>query len=210
MPSGLIKKYKERQAISRLKNKDKDVFILAYDEYGAEINRFIYYKVGREDEANDLTSQVFLKTWEHIQNKSLLEAKTLRALFYHIARNIVIDYYRKKNVSEDSISLDDENKKIDVVDDKSGEDLSIEKIDKESDLELIESKLSLLKEEYRDIIVMRFINELSPEEISEITGKSKGNVRVLIHRSLKALRDLVSEEIEEEKDEDKKASEIKE
>ena len=59
MPSGLIKKYKERQAISRLKNKDKDVFILAYDKYGAEINRFIYYKVGREDEANDLTSQVF-------------------------------------------------------------------------------------------------------------------------------------------------------
>ncbi len=203
MPSGLIKKYKQRQAISRLKNKDKDVFISAYDEYGAEINRFIYYKVGREDEANDLTSQVFLKTWEHIQNKSLLEAKTLRALFYHIARNIVIDYYRKKNVSEDSISLDDENKKIDVVDDKSGEDLSIEKIDKKSDLELIESKLPLLKEEYRDIIVMRFINELSPEEIAEITGKSKGNVRVLIHRSLKALRDLVSEELEEEKKEKK-------
>jgi RNA polymerase sigma-70 factor (ECF subfamily) len=210
MPSGLIKKYKEKQALSRLKRKDKEVFISAYDKYGEEINRFIFYKVGKREEANDLTSQVFLKTWEHIQNKSLIKTKTIRALFYRIARNIVIDYYRQKSSeTSEELSLDSDDNHIDIEDEASGEDSSITNIDRKSEIELIESKLYLLKEDYREIIVMRFVNDLSPDEIAEISGRSKGNVRVLIHRSLKALKDLVSDEMkkkevkEEDKEEDK-------
>ncbi|MDA3802516.1 MAG: RNA polymerase sigma factor [Patescibacteria group bacterium] len=208
MPSGLIKKYKEKQALSRLKRKDKEVFISAYDKYGSEINRFIYYKVGKREEANDLTSQVFLKTWEHIQNKSLIKTNTIRALFYRIARNIVIDYYRQKSSeTSEEISLDSDDNHIDIEDMASGENSSIDSIDRKSERELIESKLYFLKEDYREIIVMRFVNDLSPDEIAEISGKSKGNVRVLIHRSLKALRDLVSDEMKEKEDRLNKESE---
>ena len=199
MPSGLIKKYKNRQAISRLKRKDKEVFISAYDEYSSEINRFIYFKVGNREEANDLTSLVFLKTWNHIQNKSLTEAKTLRALFYRIARNIIVDHYREKGAKGgmENLSLDDENLDLEVVDSSLSEEDILEKVDKEKDLELIKKNLNLLKEEYREVIIMRFVNDLSPEEIADISSKSRGAVRVLIHRALKALRELVEDDLEE-------------
>ena len=51
-----------------------------------------------------------------------------------------------------------------------------------------------IKEEYREVIIFRFINELSIKEIAEILDKTKGNVRVLVYRALKALKELLSEE----------------
>ena len=65
------------------------------------------------------------------------------------------------------------------------------RIDQEADLERIKSKLPLLKEEYREVIIMRFINDLTLEEIADISGKKIGNIRVLIHRALSALKTLV-------------------
>ncbi len=60
-----------------------------------------------------------------------------------------------------------------------------------SDIKLIESKLLELKDEYQEVIILRYVDELSISEISEIMEKPKGNVRVLLHRSLKALRELL-------------------
>jgi RNA polymerase sigma-70 factor (ECF subfamily) len=186
----LAKKYQEKKTISRLKNKDKEVFIKVYDDFGDDIYRFVYFKVGGVEEAKDLTSMIFLKTWNHIQNNTLTSADTLRALIYKIARTSIVDYYRETG-SKLEISLDDEANPIDLPDEK--RDLSAD-LDKNADLERIKSKLPYLKEEYREIIVLKFINDLEIEEISDVTGKSKGNVRVLLHRALTALKDLVSEE----------------
>jgi len=63
-----------------------------------------------------------------------------------------------------------------------------------SDLMVIETKLPELKEEYREVIIMRYINELSIKEIAEILDKSKGNVRVLIYRALSVLRELMNQD----------------
>ena len=183
----LVKKFQDQQLLRRLKNRDREAFIRVYDENVKEIYRFVYFKVGRRDEADDLTSVIFLKAWHHIQNKTLEDAGTLRALLYKIARTSIIDYYRDKG-GKTTASLDDEENKIELVDESV--DLEAD-LDKAADLELIRKQLPRLKEEYREIIVMRFVNELSLDEIAEISGKSKGNVRVLLHRSLSALRDLV-------------------
>lgn len=191
MPNNLVKKFKDKQAISRLKSKDKDAFIKAYDENALEINRFIYFKVGNREEADDLTSNVFLKTWNHIQNKTLTDAKTLRALLYKIARNVVIDYYRSSNTK--SISLNDEENPIDVIDEESGLENLHADMDQATDIKLIMSKLPLLKDEYREVVIMKFVSDLSLEEIADISGKTKGNVRVLIYRALKALKELMEE-----------------
>lgn len=187
----LVQKFKDKQILSRLKNRDKETFIAVYDANVKEINRFVYFKIGNREEANDLTSMIFLKAWNHIQNKTLEDAKTLRALLYKIARNAIIDYYRESG-SKLTASLDDEDNKIEVIDDSLGSD---ERIDQEADFEKIRRQLPLLKEEYREVIIMRFINDLSLDEIAEISGKKKGNVRVLLHRALNALRELVEKEI---------------
>lgn len=193
MPSNLIEKFKNRQSLGRLKSHDKEAFVQAYDDNVSDIYRFVYFKVGNKEEANDLTSMVFLKTWNYIQTNSLEDSKTLRALLYKIARTTVIDYYRENN-GRVNASLDDEDNKIDIIDDSVDPQ---EKLDESADLALIKSKLPLLKEEYREVVIMRFISDLTLEEIAEISGKKKGNVRVLLHRALSALKELVEAEMGE-------------
>jgi len=198
MARGIVRQFQDKRALSRLNNRDKEAFIKAYDENVAEIYRFVYFKIGHQEEAHDLTSMIFLKTWNHIQNKTLEDAKTLRALLYKIARTSIIDYYRDTGAKmKATLSLDNEEHPLDLPD-KDAPDLN-ENLDLKTDFQLIKSKLPLLKEEYREVIIMRFINDLSLEEIADVTGKSRGALRVLIHRALSALRGLVEKELKEQK-----------
>ncbi len=187
MANNLIEKFKNKQAFSKLKSRDKEAFIKVYDESVKDIYRFVYFKIGSKEEANDITSMIFLKTWNHIQNNSLEDSKTLRALLYKIARSTIIDHYRETG-NKKIASLDDEENKIDVADETQAPQ---DRMDQAANMELIKSKLPLLKEEYREVIIMKFINDLTLEEIADISGKTKGNLRVLLHRALGALRELV-------------------
>lgn len=190
MSQAFGRKIKDQKIISRLKNKDKEAFIKLYDEQAADIYRFTYFKVGRVEEAKDLTSIIFLKTWNHIQTNSLVDAKTLRGLLYKIARTSIVDYYRESGQKR-NLSIDDENHPLDLPDDS----INLEEtVEKNRRLALIKSKLPLLKDEYREIIVLRFINELEIDEIMEATGKTRGSVRVLIHRSITALKKMMPSE----------------
>lgn len=190
MPIKIVKKFHNKQVLDRLKKRDQATFTTVYDENVADIYRFIYFKLGNEEEAKDLTSIVFLKTWNHIQNNSLEDAKTLRALLYKVARNAIIDHYRERG-SRKPISIDDEQNKFDIADESLDE---TSRLDQAADIELIRKKLPFLKEEYREIIIMRFINDLTLEEIADVTKKSRGNVRVIIHRALTALKELILED----------------
>ncbi|MFA5644600.1 MAG: RNA polymerase sigma factor [Patescibacteria group bacterium] len=185
----IIEKLKEHNIKDRLKKRDQSAFEELYDQSIDDIYRFIYFKIGKKDEANDLSSSVFLKTWEHIQKNSISNKETLRALLYKIARNVIIDYYRQRR--GDNLSLDDENNKIDVVDEEYNLEMEITVKDDHDRLML---KIMELKNEYREILIMRFVNDLSLEEIADITGKKKINVRVILHRAIKALKEMVGEE----------------
>jgi len=182
------KSHTDKKLFSRVKKKDKDAFIEAYDLYIDDIYRFVYFKVSSSQEAEDLTSTVFLKTWNYIQHQNIDKAKSLRALIYKIARNLIIDHYR--STKKIDASIDDENAGISIVDEKQN---IARQAETSSDFKIVEENLLKLKDEYREIIVMRFIDELSFTEIAQILGKSKDNVRVLVHRALGALRDLLKE-----------------
>jgi RNA polymerase sigma-70 factor, ECF subfamily len=181
--------FKEKILFSRLKNKDKEAFVQAYDLHVDNIYRFIYFKVGCKEEAQDLSSMVFLKAWNHIQTNTLTDFKTLKSLLYKIARNAIIDHYRENNKKSTAV-LGCEVGEIDVIDDN--QDL-VKKIETAFDFSIVEKKLAEMKDEYREIIILRFIEELSIGEIAEILNKSKGNVRILTFRALKALKDLMEE-----------------
>jgi RNA polymerase sigma-70 factor (ECF subfamily) len=113
-------------------------------------------------------------------------------LVYKIARHAIIDHYRESS-SKLEVSLDDEDHPIDIVDDS--QDLA-EDVDRKNNLALLREQLPLLKEEYREVVVLRFVNDLSLEEIADVTGKSRGNVRVILHRALSALKEMVEKELE--------------
>lgn len=188
-----IKKFKDKREVSKLKSHDKEAFIRAYDDNVKDIHRFVYFKIGKKEDADDLTSMIFLKAWNHIQNNTLEDAKTLRALLYKIARNSIIDHYRNSG-NKLSASLDDEENPIEIATAEGDQRDQQEKLDQAANLELIKNKLPLLKEEYRELIIMKFVNDLTLEEMADITGKNRGNIRVLLHRALKSLRELVGED----------------
>lgn len=173
------------------KHKDKQAFVEAYDLYVDQIFRFVFFKVGTKEEAEDLTSMVFLKCWNYVYEGHLGDYQTLKALLYKIARNTIIDHYRK-NGKRQEVSLDDANGSPVIIDPK--QDPEDQAATSFEFTRLMEDKLPQLKDEYREVIVLRFINELSIAEISKVLGKTAGNVRVMIHRALESLQHLVKDE----------------
>lgn len=178
---------KEKILFVKLKNKDKNAFVQAYDKYVDQIYRFIYFKVSDVDEANDLTSQVFLKTWNHIQSNGISDEKSLRAFFYRVARNVVIDYYRAESKKE-TVPLD-------LVEGFVADKISLEgEVRDKLDAEKVLSRLNELKSEYREVMVFHFVEELSIKEIAEALGKTSGNVRVILHRAIKTYKQIINEQ----------------
>ncbi len=167
----------------RVINKDHVAFGQFYDIYVDKIYRFVYFKVNSEDDAKDLTSEVFLKTWQYIKADKAI--KNLNAFIYMVARNCVIDFYRarsRKTENEEIISETHFN----IAEDS----LLLKKMN-DSEVAAVLVALSALKEEYREAIILHYLDELSVKEMSHILEKSPGAVRVLLYRALNALKSAV-------------------
>ena len=178
----------EKYLILKAKTKDQDAYSKVYNLYAERIYRFIYFKVSSQEEAQDLTSEVFLKTWQYILDGK--DIKNLNALFYKVARNLVIDHYRKS--SQKDLPLEKEiYQQKELI-----EDQIEEKIDVQLDFNKLESKIKLLKNEYQEVILLRYVEDLSIKEIAEVLEKKKGNVRVILYRAVNALKELMEEESE--------------
>lgn len=172
--------------------KDPEAFGSIYDEYATRIYRFVYFKVSSEEEAQDLTADVFLKAWQYLLDESGKDVRNLGALLYGIARNRVIDFYRSRAVKE-TVSLSEE------AEDKLADERHLdEKTEAKIDVELLGRQLRSLKDEYREVLVLRYLDEMSISEIADVLDKPAGNVRVLIHRALEAIKKHVRQESREQ------------
>lgn len=180
-------KFQEKLLLLKLKKKDPEAFAQLYDLYVTPIYRFIYFKVATRHDAEDLTSEAFLKVWQYI-NETEEVIENLRALLYKTARNLVIDSYRRKarkDVTQDQEILNN-------IEDERQQNL-LTQIENKFAMRNIELVLRKLKDDYREVIILRFIEELSIAEIAKILDKSKGSVRVILHRALKVVRQLLKQ-----------------
>lgn len=175
---------KEKIAFLRLKSGDAEAFGYFYDKYVKQVYRFIIIKVSDKQQAEDLTQEVFLKTWQHLVDQKGLS--NFRAFVFRIARNIVIDYYRKKNIQ--SLPLD--------YADEVEEDLQVpEKIEIALDAESLLKYLKQLKPEYQEVLILRYLEEMSFDEIAEIMQKDKDNIRVTLHRAANKLKESIKKNL---------------
>jgi len=181
--------FKQKLLLIRAQNGDSEAFGEIYDLYVDKIYRFIFFKVSSHETAEDLTAEVFLKTWQYIIEPDSREVGNLNALLYQSARNIVIDYYRSTIRRE--VLTDGESLKL--IEDSRQQSL-LEKVEELTEVENIETNLRKLKDEYREVIILKFIDELSNKEISKILDKSTGAVRVLVHRALNVLKNTIIED----------------
>lgn len=180
----------DKSLFKQLQQQDKQAFLAAYDLYLDDIFRFILFKVNDVEKAEDITSTVFLKVWDCVQNNRLKDHKTLKPFLYKVARNLVIDYYRTKS-RQPEISYHHDPDSLNLV---SKENDFVKQLSIASDFGQVEKKLLELKDEYREVIILRYVNELSVAEIAATLEKNRGNVSVLLFRALKALREITKEE----------------
>lgn len=163
--------------------KTEEQFIAAYDRFAPAILRHIFYRVSDQALAEDLTQETFFKAWRNISSGEK-NVENYKAFFYRIANNLIIDHYRQKDKKPSSI--EDVNE-IEISYDPTQEKEMEHKIN----IEIVEEKLKELGEEYRDILIMRYVDDLSVKEISSITGKTPNSVSVIIHRGVKMLKNKI-------------------
>src|SRR3989338_4201675 len=158
-------------------------FSKIYDTYNGKIYRFIYLKVESREVAEDLASEVFLSAWESYQDKirnPKSEIRNIQAYLYQIARNAVSDHHGSKKVRTVSV---DENTDIPDREDPVEEQAMIS-----LEIERIKGVLKELNNDYQDLIIWKYLDELSYPEIAQITGKTEDTVRVGVHRAMQALK----------------------
>lgn len=164
---------------SGLVSGDPESFSSLYDFYVENIYRFIYFKVNSAD-AEDLTEIVFIKVWEN-RKKFDGSKSSISSWIYTIARNTVIDHYRVfKNVEALNETFEDDgsnNPKVIAEDNLISHKLR--------------SAIHKLSPNYRDLVLLRFIEDMSYAEIAGVLGKSEGSIRIMQFRAMKELKNIL-------------------
>ncbi|MDO8486525.1 MAG: RNA polymerase sigma factor [Candidatus Staskawiczbacteria bacterium] len=171
----------------------KEKFSEIYDQYIDKIYKFVYFKVSSQEIAEDITSKVFLKGWEAFQSHGLGNRDILNtnAFLYQIARNAVTDHYRE-NAKIKVISADITPQIV-----APGAGLE-EKAILSSEFQEVKVAIQNLKQDYQDIIICHYIDDMKIPEIALIMSKPEGTVRVMLHRGLKALKkEMESKKVQE-------------
>ncbi|MFZ2038594.1 MAG: RNA polymerase sigma factor [Minisyncoccia bacterium] len=173
-----------KQLIIEAKAGDTRAFGQVYNEYLTPIYRYIYFRVGDKSLADDLTQEVFLKIFVSLDNLKISENSPL-TYFYTVARNLLIDNYRKKKIP----TMDDEEAENRLVEISNPENqaITIENSDRLSEA------LQEIPENEADVLVLKFIDDYPNREISKIMGKSEEAIRQLQSRGLKSLRKIISQ-----------------
>ena len=159
-------------------------FSQIYDQHVKKIYRFIYLKVSLVETAEDLSSEVFLRLYRHIQtNNPVIDNP--QAFLYQIARNVIADHYRSKKITV--VSIEKTTIEIEDIQERTKEqgEVSLE-------MDRIKEAIAKLQSDYQDLIIWRYVDELTVPEIAQITGKTEENVRVGVHRAMQALKGKVS------------------
>ncbi len=172
----------EQKLVETAKSGDSSAFGLLYDYYLPKIYRFVLIKAGHREVAEDITHLVFLKAWENIDRYSY-RGYSFGSWLYRIARNTVMDHYRS---SSPQVYIDDTFIEPESDTPRPGENIDI-KFESERIIAVM-AKLSALEQ---DVIIMRFIEDLPTKEIAETVGKSEGAVKLIQHRAMKKLKELL-------------------
>lgn len=157
-----------------------------YETYQEQIYRFILLRVSHQETASDISQEVFHHLLIATRGKER-GIENIRAFLYQIARNLVIDHYRSTVIT---YSLESEGEDGEYTRQIAYEGPGADEIlDHEYTAEEIRKALSAIKKQHREIVEMRYLQQLDISEIAEKLGKSEGAIRVQIHRAIDELRD---------------------
>lgn len=175
--------------IERISEGDDAGFVEILNFYIKPVFNFVYRICGNSKDAEDITQEVFIKLWKNL--KKYRPGTSFKAWLFSIARNTAIDWLRKKKNINFSAFEDEEgeNKLFDSVVDESPwpDDLAI----KAENSEMIEGFISKLPAIYKEVIVLRYKNQLTFDEIGEVIGRPANTVKSQHQRALNYLKKML-------------------
>lgn len=173
----------ERELIERARQGDKGAMSILYDHYVESIFQYISYRVESEPVAEDLTGDVFLRMVRGLPTYQYTGAP-LGAWLFRIAANRIADYYREdRQMSGEDVPEETRSQEDDPLDQLAQHEEHIQ----------LKAALQSLSEEYQNILLLRFVKELSHAEVAEVMGKTAAAVRIMQHRALKALAGVLGQ-----------------
>lgn len=157
------------------KSGDTPAFGQLYDMFVRKIYDFVYYKTLNKEVAEDLVSTIFTKAWKKIDQ---FNSESFPAWLYAIGRRVIVDHFREAHYNLD---IDD---CWDLADDHD----FLKTIDSHLQIDTIKLAMKDLKSVDREIIMLRFWQDLSFKEIADRLGKQEGAVKMSLSRTLQSLR----------------------
>lgn len=161
---------------------NKDAFGQIYKIYFQKIYRYCRINLRNEAEAQDLAQETFLKAWRSLATFSTYNGSSVQAFLFKIAKNAIIDLSRKKR----ELPLDT------ALEVESGDNFE-EDLDRKNDVETVQKALSKLQEDEKQMVILRFFEEMSHRDIAEVLNSNEGAIRVKLHRILKKLKGIIYE-----------------
>lgn len=155
-------------------------FEKAYDEYADALFRYAFFRVSNREQATDLVQETYTKVWQYAVAGNTID--NWKPLLFKSMSNLVIDYYRKKKSA--SLEMLEEAGMPEVADEAGT-------IEKEAEIRVVLKAVEELDETYRQVILLRFVSDLTPKEIAEIIGENENAVSVRIHRALRKVKDTL-------------------
>ena len=179
--------YKEEDVLALASKGDKDAFGMLYERYTERIFNYVYYRTGNVHDAEDLTARVFQRAMNHIHNYTD-RGVPFSAWLYRIAHNLVANWHRDRSRKQE-IPIDD----LPVLPAKGDhpETALVRTEEQDALLRLIRR----LPPERQNLLILKFVENMSNAEIGQIMGRSEGAVKSLYHRTLLALRDEIGDQI---------------
>ena len=178
----------EELLIKKAISGDREAFGYLYDHYFNQIFKYLLIRTNTQEDAEDMTENVFMKAWEHLPHfGGKKKDRNFRPWLYKIAHNTVVDHYRTRKhflPLETALQTSFGDGEPDRIALKNEESRRIKKA------------IKRLDETSQKVIVSRFISGLSHRETALSIGISENNVRVIQYRALRKIGDMLREDDE--------------
>ncbi len=175
----------DAELIARAQRGDTECFGQLYERYVDQIYRYVRTRVADDQDAEDLTENIFVKSYESLGTYEE-RGWAYSAFLYQVARNLLVDHYRQATPEQP----------LDASEPLEAADPGLEeRLTEHEDIVRIKGALAELPDDYQEVIRLRVLLDLPTSTAAEWMGRSEGAARVLLHRALKILRQKLEAEL---------------
>jgi len=174
--------------VAKAKKGDHEAFAEIYDVFITPIHRYVAFRLP-PGVTEDIVADIFVKAWEKLDTFQERKNIPFSSWLFRIAKHVVIDTYRGQR---EIVELDEFH-----IDEDRWNDPTL-KITQDVQAILLRQAMNKLPERYRDVLLLSFMSNLDHSEIARTMKTREGSVRILKHRALKKLAELLPASMREE------------